>query len=314
MSKASRRLYWTAAALAVAAVIGGGLLVWDGLRTSSSAAGVVRSYFAALQRGEAAAALGYGDVPDGPHTMVTPAVLAAQRALAPIRAVKVVSTRIRGNAGNVEVTYQIDFAGAPQLVRDLVPVVRHGSVWRLQHSAIATSLVMASALNRASVTGKVVPDGSVLIFPGALPIAFDSPYLQLDPVQDYVSFGSGSVVSVAVSISNAGRDAVLRALTAQLRACLTGTAPDPRCPLPDNRFVPGSIRAAMPADVGKNVAISLNGGPSGLLGISGTLRVNATYKKLTYANVAITGKGVIELNLSAAAYAVQPLQLTWSPT
>ena len=309
-----RRLYWTAAVLAVAAIVGGGLVAWRGYRSSPSVTSVVRSYFAALERGDSAAALGYGDVPDGPHTMLTPAVLAAQRATAPIRSVKVIAAHTRSNMGNVEVDYQLNFPGAPQQVHDTVPLVRRNGRWRLQYTAISTGLVMATAINRASVTGKVVPDGSVLMFPGALPISFDSPYLQLDPVQDYVSFGTGSVVSVAVTVSKAGRDAVIGALTTALRTCLTAPTVDPRCPLPDDRFVPGTIRAPVPTDVGKDVTISLSGGPSGLLGISGTVSVNATYKKLTYANVAISAKGVIELNVSASAYAVAPLRLTWSPT
>ena len=314
MSKASRGLYWAAAAIAIAAVVGGGLVAWHGFRTSSTASGVVRAYFAALQRGDSAAALGYGDVPDGPHTMLTPAVLAAQRATAPITSVKVVSSRAQGNAGSVEVEYQLNFPGAPQQVHDTVAVVRRNSTWRLQHSAISTGLVMATAINRASITGKAVPDGSVLMFPGALPIRFDSPYLQLDPVQDYVSFGTGSVASVAVAVSQAGHAAVISALTTALQACLTAATVDPRCPLPDDRYVPGTIRAPMPVDVGKDVTISLNSGPSGLLGISGTVAVNATYKKLTYANVAVSAKGVINLNISASAYAVKPLRFTWSPS
>jgi hypothetical protein len=305
---------WTGVVLAVAAVIGGGLLAWHGYTRTSSAAAAVRAYFAALQRDDAAAALGYGTVPPGPHVLLTSEALKEQQAIAPIRSVRVISSRTRNGTGSVEVEYTIAFPNSPQSVRDTIAVVRRDGAWRLRASAVSTSLVMATAHNRASIAGKAVPDGEVLVFPGALPIRFDSPYLQLDPVQDYVSFGTGQVVSVAVDITRAARDAVVAALASALRSCLTSQHPDPTCPLPDDRYVPGSIRAPLPSNIGDNLVIDLRSSPSGLLAISGAVTVKATYRRLTYANIAVAGKGSVQLAISATAYAVKPLHLKWTPS
>jgi hypothetical protein len=289
------------------------VVAYRSYRAATGARGVVAAYFAALQRGDAANALGLGTVPVGPHELLTPAVLAAQQALAPISDVHVGAETLRGARGTVHVTYVVGFRGEPQPQADDVPVVRRGGAWWLARSAVITSFEMTSAEDRADILGRSVPlDQPVLVFPGAVPLHFDSPYLAPQAVQDYVTFATGTALSLLVQLSDAGRRAVVTAVDRALRDCLTSSRPDPACPLPDGGFVPGTIHGSPPPSVDKDLVVSVASGPEGLLDISGSVPVRGTYERLTYANVARPGRGGVTLDVSAHAYAVEPLRLQWS--
>jgi hypothetical protein len=306
-----RLLYWLAVVLAVAAVAGGGAVAYRAYSQRASATGVVGEYFAALRRGDAAAALGLGDVPGGPIELITPQVLRAQQAFAPIRHVHVASGSLHGDSGTVSVDYVIAFAGKAQHLHDDVPVVRRDGRWRLSQSAVPTSLIMTAASERADILGKAVPQGDVLMFPGAVPLHFDSPYLQVEPGEDYVSFATGSSLSLLVDVSPQGRSAVTALLNRSLRACLTQAHPDPLCPVPNDRYVPGSIHATPPANIAGDIDIRVQQGGAGLLAVTGFVTVHGTYRRLTFANVAVAGSGAITLQLAARGYAVEPLRLAW---
>lgn len=305
-----RGRYWTAVVLALCAVVGGGVLAYLGYRDTASASSAVRGYFEALERGEAATALGFGDVPDGSDVLLTARVLHAQQSIAPIRSVRVRSVHTSGQHGSVAISYTIAFPGNPQQVEDSIPVVRRSGLWRLARSAVGVALSMRTAADRAGVLGHRVPDGDVLMFPGAVPITFDSPYLQLDPAEDYVSFGS-SALSVWVDVSASGKTAVQHAVAAGVQACLAaGTHADPGCPLPSERFLPGSLHAELTGPV-QGLQVELADGPSGLLDISGTAPARGSYRRLTYANVPVTGQGRVTLQIHAVAYALRPIAIQW---
>jgi hypothetical protein len=171
---------------------------------------------------------------------------------------------------------------------------------------------MTSAKDRADILGRAVPEGDVLVFPGALPVHFDTPYLQLVPGEDYITFATGDQRSVAVGVSPSGRKLALAAVAAALRSCLTAPHPDPRCPLPDETYVPGSIRATPPPGFEKDLDISVQSDPGGLLSVTGEVDVQASYRRLTFANVARPGHGRVTLAVAAQGYAVTPLRIVWT--
>lgn len=303
------RLYWAGVVVGVVALVGGSGLAVLGWAETGGPAGAVRAYFAALARGDAPAALALGDVPPGPHTLLTADVLKAQQRIAPLRRFAITATHRDGNRARVVVRYTLAYPGAPQTINGTVPVHRADGDWRLDRVAIPTSLELDRALHRATIVGAGIPDGDTLVFPGAVPITFDSPYLQLNAAEDSVGFGSRPGTRVYVEVSRAGRTAVTRAVEAALRGCLAGSA-GAGCPLPDERYVPGSIRGRTAGAL--DLAITVADGDSGILDARGSATVEASsYQRLTFSNRARRGAGRVKLALHARAYAVAPLRLAW---
>ena len=306
-----RGLYWAAVIVAVLLLVGGTLLAVVGYRRTEGPSGAVRGYFAALARGDAATALAYGDVPSGPHGLLTATVLRSQQHIAPIRHFSVLATHQTGDRARVVVRYVLAYAGSPQTINASVPAHRKGGAWRLDQVAVPVALDVDRAGQRASILGSAIPDCDSLAFPGAAPITFDTPYLQLDAAEDSISFGAPPDLHVYVELSPVGKQAVLRAVQTALDACLSGRG-DATCPLPDERFVPGSVRGRLSGRVADNLTISLDDGPAGLVKISGEQPVQATdYRKLSFVNQPVEGSGTVVLNVNARAYAVAPLHLLW---
>ena len=308
-----RRLFWVAVVGAVALVVAGALLAVRGYERTAGPDGAVRGYFAALARGDSAAALAFGDVPDGPHTLLTADVLKSQQRIAPLRDVTVLATHRQGNRAVVVVRYVLDYPGSPQTINSRVPVHRQGNQWRLDAVAVPTSFDLERAVQRATVVGAGVPDGDTVVFPGAVPIGFDTPYLQLDAAEDSVSFGQASGgLRVYVEVSPAGKRAVLAEVQRVLTACLAGRG-GAACPQPDERYVPGSIRGSVVGSLAEQVDVSLDDGTAGVLVVKGDVVVEASgYRRLTFLNRAAGGHGRVVLALHARAYAVRPLKLVWS--
>jgi hypothetical protein len=304
-------MFWAAVA-AASLVVGGGVLVAAlGYAQMAGPDGAVRGYFAALARSDAPSALAFGDLPVGPHTLLTSTVLREQQRIAPIRNLSIVSIARQGSNASVKVEYTLAFGGDSRLISDTVRVYQRGGKWRLVHAAIPTQLDVVRGLQRATIVGAGIPEGTSLVFPGAVPIKFDTPYLQLDATQDSVSFAAGPTTQVVVEVSKAGKSAVVSAVTAALRACLGASGQDDRCPQPNERYVPHSLRGALVGAINDDVSARLAVGPSGALEITGDVQVSGTYRKLTFENQTVTGSGKLRLPIRARAYAVAPLQLTW---
>jgi hypothetical protein len=308
-----RWFYWLGMLCALALLVGGGVVAVRGYARTSGAAGVVRGYFGALARADAADALAFGDIPAGPHTLLTGIVLREQHRIAPLQNVAVTALRRSGNSARAEVTYTLAFAGHPVPVRGTVRLHRAGHGWRLDRVAVATALDATTARERQTIVGAAIPAGSTLLFPGALPIRADSSYLQLDPDHDYVGFDSPPVTNVYIEVSAAGRRAATAAVTQKLRGCLTaGTAPaDATCPLPNERYVPGSINGTLDGDL-HDVTVELGNDPVGTLRIHARATVSGTYDRLDFRNQRVAGHGRVNLNLSAAAYALSPMTVRWT--
>ena len=201
------------------------------------------------------------------------------------------------------------FEEEPITTSALVSLHRSGDEWRLDRTAIATAIEPTTAAERLSVLGGALPTGSILLFPGALPVRVDTPYLELVASLDYVTFGRTRGSELPVRISEAGEQAVRNAVHADLKRCLTG-APDPVCPLPGERFVPGSVHGRLVTALGGLVDLDQHD-PAGLLRYAGRPTVKGSWQRLDFHNVARRQVGQILLDVRAAGYAAEPLQLHW---
>lgn len=305
-----RGLYWAAVLLSLVLLVAGGIVAYLGYTATSGPDGVVRGYFAALQRADAGSALAFGDVPAGPHTLLTDTVLREQQKIAPIKQVEVVSVQHRGaDKATVTVHYDIDFPDGPDQVTDQVPVVKRGSSWDLTRTAIPTSIDLTHALDRARIAGAAIPDGDTLLFPGAVPIRFDTPFLELGA--GAVTFATNTHVAVTVKVSAAGRSAVANALSTALQGCVSSGGKG-YCPLPSNRYVPGSLRGRLLTDVAGQMSLTVDPAAAGLIDVAGTVPFRGRYSQLDFDNIASTRYGTVQLPLTATLYAVRPVIIQWA--
>lgn len=307
-----RGLFWAGVLVAVLAIVGGTGMAYLGYRTSSGPQTVVERYFAALTRADAPAALGYADPPRGAHRLLTSAVLAEQQRIAAIRGFDVLAVERTGESARVSVAYRLAFDDGARHVTDTVTVHKSGDTWRLVTPAVSVQLRMSAASQRASMMSGAVPTRRVLLFPGAVPVRFDSSLLRLAPDSSYLTFASPAIARLEVQVSVAGQRAVRAALGDALRRCFgrEDTAPG-LCPLPSQRYVPGSLHGTVSGVDADHITTTVHGS-AGLLKISGTVRFTGTYDRLTYDNLARAGSGSVRLSVQAQAYAHRPLTLRWS--
>lgn len=308
-ARARPGLYWAAVLVALVALVAGGVVAYLGYSATSGPGGTVRGYYAALQRGDAATALAFGKLPRGPHALLTDRVLRAQQQRAPLSHLEILSTNRAGAAATVTVDYDLGFATGVQHVIDQVPLRRVGDRWRLSAVAVAVTIELSRAGDRATIAGGRVPSGRTLLFPGAVPVRLDTPYLSA--AGGAVSFTSGGRVDVGVVVSQVGRSAVVRAVREGLTACLRAGAAG-RCPLPSDRYVPGSLRGSLSGSLADAVSLTVAPDPAGVIEVSGTIGFEGSYRKLDFDNVASGHTGTIQLPLSARTYAVTPLRLRWA--
>jgi hypothetical protein len=294
--------FWPAVVAAILALSGGAVVAVTSYLSVPGPDHVVRSYFAALTRGDAQAALGYGDVPQGDRSFLTTDVLDAQLAAGPITGLRVAPM----SQGAVPVTYSI---GGTHLT-DLVPVRKRDGQWRLTTSAVPTSISLADAQQRATIDGAAVPTGQPLLFPGALPIQFDAAVLTVAPGSAVVRFAGSSTGSITAVVSAAGARSITSAVTTLLTTCLTASPPAPDCPVPSGtglRAVPQSLHGAM---VGApTISISVAPQADGKLAIAGTAHVDGSYQRLDYQNKATTTTGAVDVAFTAHSYATDPLKI-----
>ncbi len=304
-----RVLFWAGVVGAVVLLVGGGVVAYLGYATTSGPDGAVRGYFAALADGDAAGALAYGALPDGPHALLTDQVLAEQQRIAAIKRFTIRGTTRTGAHAQVRVRYMLDYPGDPQQVDSTVPVDARDGDWRLARVAIPTQLMLPKAAQRASILGTRISAGTVLVFPGAAPVRLDSPYLQLSAAQSGVDFDSGATTEVDVVVSDAGRRQADELVGANLLACVSGRGPR-TCPLPDSRYVPGSLRGRL-VSAHPVLTVSVADSAAGVIEVTGTASVVATYKRLSFQNRVTAGQGSLALPVRAQAYAVNPLTFSW---
>lgn len=290
-------------------LVAGVVVAAFGLTASTGPATVVRDYFAALSRGDARQALAYGDLPAGRHSLLTDEVLTEQLRIAPLRDVTVTVSSQDGDVARAAVRYTMGFAAGPITTSASVSLHRSGDDWRLDRTAIATEIEPSTAEQRLTVLGGALPTGSTLLFPGALPVRVDTPYLEIVPSLGYVTFGRTRPHELPVRISEAGERAVRDTVRAELTRCLTG-APDPACPQPDERYVPGSVRGRLVTALGGLVDLDQHN-PAGLFRFAGRPTIKGNWQRLDFHNVARRQAGQILLDVRAVGYATEPLEMHW---
>lgn len=305
-----RGWFWIGVLTALLALTAGLVIAVLGYTAEDDPGSTVRDYFAALGRADAPAALALGTIPAGPRGLLTSEVLAAQQKLAPISNVSIVSSSRHGSQASVAVSYRLGFAGAPQQENDQVTLTRRDGRWRLDRVAVATQLRLLQAADRASILGAPVPDGSTLLFPGAVPVGFDTPYLELPPSIAAVGLDSANSTDLRVAVSAAGRQAVFTAIAAQLRGCLQPKA-DPRCPLPTDRIVPGTLRGRVDGDISSVVNLAVAVSARGAITVDGQVLFTGTWRALSFENVAEPQRGDLKLPVEGMTYLTTPLHIVW---
>jgi hypothetical protein len=299
--------FWTALAGAVVALAAGTTVAYSAYRDASEPAAAVRGYFAALARADAPAALGYGPVPPGSHRLLTSAVLAQQQRIAPLRDVRILGTAQNGAHATVRYAYRLAFAAAARTVTGRVALRRTDGRWRLTATAVATTLEIDQARDRIIVGGAAPPDGPTAVFPGAVPVRFDTPYLRLAPHTSAVRLGAGGSAVLEVRPS-AGAVTTLRAqLQRLLRRCVSAGAAPAGCPLPPGRVVPGSLSGTFTGV--PEVAVRVGARAAGELTLTGAVHFTGSYRRLDFDNVAHRETGALSLPVRAVALAVAPLRL-----
>jgi hypothetical protein len=308
-----RGRYWFAVALALVALVGGGGFAYLQYQQTAGPDGAVKGYFAALARSDAPAALGFGDVPAGDTALLTSTVLREQQKIAPLRSVHVISVHRDGARATVAVQYRLVFGNGIQQISDTVQVVHRNGSWRLAATAMLSRLRLLQASGRATVVGAPVPTEPVLLFPGAVPIRFDTPYLELTPATSAVQLSGGTQTALDVEVTTAGRVAMNGAISAALRSCLAGArGVDPRCPLPDARAVPGTLRATVTGRLDQRTRPTVAADSHGIIQVSGTAQARGSYTALDFDNLPVTKTGAVTLPMRASAFAVTPLVIRWA--
>lgn len=311
-----RVLFWAALLAALAVAVGGGRYALATYQTQIAPETVVSDYLAAVARGDAAGALAYGDLPAGEHGMLTADVLAAQRDIARISGITVQVDAPPGDVATARVRYELGFESGQAVVADEIPLVRDGRTWRLAAVAVPVTIRVLNASGRATVAGADVPQGSQLVFPGALPLSFDTENLMLDDVSRIVRFAQADTLNETAELSAAGEDAVRAAFDAAIDSCLDGTSPEPTlCPLPsDPRAVPGSLRGTTDEPASAAVVVSTQPGNDGLVRIVGELTITGEYQQLDFNNQQVTKAGEFSISVLAACYAPAPESIVWRGT
>jgi hypothetical protein len=304
--------FWLAVGVCLAAIVGGTVVAVVAYRSNTDPKTVVAQYFADLRRGDARGALALGDLPDTSTQYLTADVLAAQRAIAPMSRFSASTVAQANQTATVSVRYSLSFPDGATEVSDRVNAVQRGAGWRLASVAVPTQLHVMAAAQRASVAGAPVPSGSVGLFPGALPVALDTPNLMVDAASRVVRFSGAESHDVAIGVTPAGRRLFAARLDAALRACLTGTRVDPQCPLPnDDRAVPGTLRGSLAAPPSNGLTVDVLADPAGKLQASGTAAVTGRYQQLDFNNLPAPHTGTTSVSFKAECYATAPNAIVW---
>ncbi len=311
-----RRWFWVAVGGALALIVVGTVVAVLAFEDRADPAATARSYFAAVARADAPAALGYGDLPDGDRSFLTSDVLRAQRRTAAISRISVVAVERSGARATATVQYALGFADGSTVVSDRVNMIDRDGRWRLTPSAVALQLNVSAARHRMTLAGASVPTSTVALFPGALPLTLDTPALNVSADSRTIRFVAGTVHAVDIGVSPAGRAAVQTAVDGSLRACLAGTArPQALCPLPaDTRAIPGTLRSTKPGQPSASLSFRVTNDSDGQIAIDGQATVTGSYTTLSFDNVAQTKTGSTPVTLHGQCYASTPQTIVWRAT
>ncbi|MHA3704988.1 hypothetical protein ACXR2U_22685, partial [Jatrophihabitans sp. YIM 134969] len=256
--------------------------------------------------------LAAGAVPGGGRALVSADVLRAALALAPITDVTTGEVTRRGDTATVDVGYRLGGA-SPTRVDDVVAVTRVDGRWRLVRSAVPVSLGVDAAATWAAIaapTPFAIPSGGVqLVFPGAVPVVYRTPLVQVAGDERVVRLSrTESALRVTAEPTEAGRSTVLKSVLAALTACAAGGEDvDPYCPQPAPgrsgttvlRSVPGSFAGELQGLDRVDARVAVTPSSAGTFVVTGSVDASGKWQVLDYDNVARGRSGPTALPFTA---------------
>jgi hypothetical protein len=300
------------ALVAVLAVVGGIAFAVTALTDVASPRSTVSDYFAALRRADAPAALSLGPRLNGDTRLLTSAVLREQQRLGPISEVTIGGTTKDGSRATVAVSYLVGGL-TPTTHTETIALHRKGNGWELDRSASLVSVHVRNAAHRTTLAGSAVPSTPVHVFPGVLPLRFDTAALQMDPKVPTVRLSADADLDVGVALSEAGRRALAAQLDSAVAACLAH--PPTPCPLEATatRTVPGSLRGTVtaPPSAGPPQLVLSGTDADGLVTASGTFKADVQWTVLDFENQPQQKHGTVSVDYSAQLYVSRPAALFW---
>jgi hypothetical protein len=300
--------------VAVLALVGGIAFAVTALTEVTSPRSTVAGYFAALRRANAPAAVSFGPRLNGDTRLLTSAVLREQQRLGPISDVTVGDTAANGSRATVAVSYRVGGA-APTTRNETIALHRKGNGWELDRSSSLVRVHLRNAAHRATLAGSAVPSTPVHVFPGVLPLRFDTAAVQMDPKVPTVTLSADADLKVVVVLSAAGRRALAARLDSAVAACLRN--PPTPCPLAaaDTRTVPGSLRGTVtaPPSAGAPQLMLSKGDADGLVTASGTFHADAQWTVLDFENQPQQKHGKVSVGYRVQLYVSKPAAIVWQP-
>jgi hypothetical protein len=274
---------------------------------------VVRSYFSALRTGDAAKALSFGAAPSGNTSYLTSAVVQAQSRLGVLGEPTLTSVTHSGDTARVGVTYTV----GTKTLTDQITLHRTSRHWQMDATTASVSVDVGAAAHRATMSGLDLPTGAIDLFPGAVPVVYDTPDLSQSPTSDLVSLSATGVLRVRAQLTDAGSDAVVQSLRAAMTACLGQGAQAPAsCPLTPtaDRAVPGSLRGTIATVDAPNPATLVTGDADGLVELDATISVTGTWSVLDFNNLAVKKTGTAVVPVTGRTYITAPQSVLWVTT
>ena len=285
---------------------------YSSYRSDRDADGAVRGYLKAVAAGDAARALSYGELPAGAQTFLTATVLHKQLRIAPIRNITIGADTPDGDGTRVPFSYDLSFGSGDLQVNDSVVVHKSGDRWKLDRVAVPAQLSLVEGVDRASLAGAAVPTDTTLLFPGAVPIDFDTPYLRLNRATESLTLDHAVAAPLDAELTPAAISAAQHQVAVALAACgKGGPATVATCPVPNDEFVPGSMSGTLTPVAGQG-SVEIGSSTVGTISITGNAHFTGTYRMLDFNDVAHTMTGTLDIAFSAGSYAVPPLALTFT--
>ena len=205
-------------------------------------------------------------------------------------------------------------SGSPSSQQSTVALHRSGRGWQLDSTAATVRVVATAAGHRATLAGAAIPAAAVDLFPGAVPVSYDTSLIRTAADPLYLTLGSTGDERVGARLSPAGVTVVEATIRRTFQSCLTrGAAAPLSCPLTPagSQVVPGSLRGTL-------TRVSFTSAPSlqqsnadGLIETTGTFVVNGRYQSLDFDNISSSISGPVDVDFRAALYASEPGVLAW---
>jgi hypothetical protein len=270
-----------AAFVVVVAVVVGIVVVTSGGGSGSKTAGdAVKSYLAALSRGDAEAALSYAADQPASTDYLTDDILKKQIAKWPITDIRILDDSSFGGTGTVHVAAKF----GDHTSDERLSVKQQNGQWKLEQGAIKLDLGQLRSYNAGSMKtltlfGQQVGEAdTVYVFPGWIDLDNSNKNITMEKTPDtplllngIPGFGIAAPLSLNFEISDAGRRATDDALRSFLDDCATSKQlSPPGCPqrVTEPGLVDGTAAWATPTDVtsvtqgyfdAKNVSVRLYG-------------------------------------------------------